>query len=399
MTTNILHAIDQADLALGTSGLAENNIFRRELRDARASVEGLLATKHDKTYTREEIEREISWVEKLSHRPINGYGGLKKIAEMLRHFTQSPRIEDRAAGDVEWPTHLDHDIEYLKSQSDNGKFKSIPSGLDAGYCYKLAEELESLRTALASATPSDTWRCYHCGEVLTTNEGAAEHFGTHERHNAACTIDITEYRAMEQRMERYNEEDSDLHRTMYGMQNQHQVALRRAEEEGYAKGLRDATPSAAVGEGAPVAWMEPELLERFRLQRECGPSYGECAGMHSKTYSVPLYTTPTKPGQDTVLLGELLAVLHRDGGHYQAEHGTAKAVKDAIDAFYAKPGNMVELSELERIADEWEESEGIDPSNSYGNAILECADGLRRFVTVRRSMLNATQGGKGEGDV
>ena len=30
------------------------------------------------------------------------------------------------------------------------------------------------------------------------------------------------------------------------------------------------------------------------------------------------------------MLGGLLAVIHRDGGHYQAEHGTEKAVADAM---------------------------------------------------------------------
>jgi hypothetical protein len=30
------------------------------------------------------------------------------------------------------------------------------------------------------------------------------------------------------------------------------------------------------------------------------------------------------------LLSDLLAVIHGDGGHYQAKHGTIKAVKDAI---------------------------------------------------------------------
>jgi hypothetical protein len=34
------------------------------------------------------------------------------------------------------------------------------------------------------------------------------------------------------------------------------------------------------------------------------------------------------------LLGELLAVIHRDGGHYQAEHGTPKAVEDAKKIIY-----------------------------------------------------------------
>jgi len=47
-------------------------------------------TTHSEKYTAEEIASEIAWVEKLSLRPINGYGGLKKIAEMLRHFTTPP---------------------------------------------------------------------------------------------------------------------------------------------------------------------------------------------------------------------------------------------------------------------------------------------------------------------
>ena len=34
-------------------------------------------------------------------------------------------------------------------------------------------------------------------------------------------------------------------------------------------------------------------------------------------------------------LGNLLAVLHGDGGHYEAEHGTDKAVADALTRFYS----------------------------------------------------------------
>lgn len=33
---------------------------------------------------------------------------------------------------------------------------------------------------------------------------------------------------------------------------------------------------------------------------------------------------------DSYWLGELLAVIHGDGGHYQSEHGTEKATEDAI---------------------------------------------------------------------
>jgi hypothetical protein len=35
------------------------------------------------------------------------------------------------------------------------------------------------------------------------------------------------------------------------------------------------------------------------------------------------------------LLGDMLAVIHGDGGHYQAKHGVAKAVADAIAKYYA----------------------------------------------------------------
>jgi len=33
-------------------------------------------------------------------------------------------------------------------------------------------------------------------------------------------------------------------------------------------------------------------------------------------------------------LGNLLAVLHGDGGHYEAEHGTDKSVADALEKYY-----------------------------------------------------------------
>jgi hypothetical protein len=35
------------------------------------------------------------------------------------------------------------------------------------------------------------------------------------------------------------------------------------------------------------------------------------------------------------LLGSILAIIHGDGGHYQAKHGDAKATEDAIAKYYA----------------------------------------------------------------
>lgn len=86
---------------------------------------------------------------------------------------------------------------------------------------------------------SGEWRCFHCDESFTDREAAALHFGTREHHQPACTIDIAEYRRAEAENQRYREEDSDLHREMYALRAQHQVELRRAEEAGYARGLKD----------------------------------------------------------------------------------------------------------------------------------------------------------------
>ncbi|MFM0608743.1 hypothetical protein PQR05_29855 [Paraburkholderia sediminicola] len=89
------------------------------------------------------------------------------------------------------------------------------------------------------------WRCFHCSEAFTDTESAALHFGKSERQNPICTVDAAEYRAMEQRMIRYNEEDSDMHRQIYGMQAKHATELRREEEKGYARGLADGQAVAA----------------------------------------------------------------------------------------------------------------------------------------------------------
>ena len=50
------------------------------------------------------------------------------------------------------------------------------------------------------------------------------------------------------------------------------------------------------------------------------------------------------------MLGELLAVLHADGGHYQYEHGTEKAVADAITKHYEL---VKQLAEHKADAAKW----------------------------------------------
>lgn len=84
------------------------------------------------------------------------------------------------------------------------------------------------------------WRCLHCDEIFTDQEAAILHFGTSERQNAACSINIAEYRAMEARMVSYNEEDAEIHHQLASLKTKHAQELRREEEIGYARGLVDA---------------------------------------------------------------------------------------------------------------------------------------------------------------
>ena len=98
--------------------------------------------------------------------------------------------------------------------------------------------------------PKDGWICFFCGEVCRTVQEARDHFGytgPDENEQAACILklDAGEKKIMHALREawdelaRYWQEDSDMDRKLSAIEADHQRALRRAEEEGYAKGLRD----------------------------------------------------------------------------------------------------------------------------------------------------------------
>ena len=61
---------------------------------------------------------------------------------------------------------------------------------------------------------------------------------------------------------------------------------------------------------------------------ECG-SYATNIDPEDKVCDVCFYKIP---------LQELLAVIHRDGGHYTADHGIKKASKDAYKILYKLMG-------------------------------------------------------------
>lgn len=83
-----------------------------------------------------------------------------------------------------------------------------------------------------------SWRCYHCDEVFYCPSAAAEHFGPSQKSRPLCQVSRTTIEELELQLRRYRNEDTDLHRQIANMEGKHQTEL-RAEESGYAKGLRD----------------------------------------------------------------------------------------------------------------------------------------------------------------
>jgi hypothetical protein len=98
------------------------------------------------------------------------------------------------------------------------------------------------------------WRCFHCGDTFTLAQKrhARRHFGGDESEQPVCLIRsagegalLTALRNAQDELTRYRAEDSDVLRSMWAMQSDHAAALRREEEAGYEKGLRDARAEAA----------------------------------------------------------------------------------------------------------------------------------------------------------
>lgn len=71
-------------------------------------------------------------------------------------------------------------------------------------------------------------------------------------------------------------------------------------------------------------------------------------------------------------LGSLLAVIHRDGGHYEAEHGTARAADDAITAVHVLRGSLEGYVEANRHM-KGELDDALEDARKYCEAQREIA--------------------------
>lgn len=110
-------------------------------------------------------------------------------------------------------------------------------------------------------SPVEGWNCFHCGEHFPPHglgiARAKEHFGDYAFATPACQIwgkQALTWRSGYRKLIRalrdaetdrnevrrqLGEDDTEKDRQIYRMQSDHAAALRQAEEDGYAKGLRD----------------------------------------------------------------------------------------------------------------------------------------------------------------
>ncbi|MBR0700156.1 hypothetical protein JQ599_09615 [Bradyrhizobium diazoefficiens] len=95
---------------------------------------------------------------------------------------------------------------------------------------------------------SREWRCFFCDEVLTTRDAAAEHFGTEvgcDYPTPACQIKaheghlVTYIRKLEEELGVWNTESHDLQKAVVSLEMSIDYKVRRAEEDGYARGVAD----------------------------------------------------------------------------------------------------------------------------------------------------------------
>ena len=129
------------------------------------------------------------------------------------------------------------------------------------------EQFEKLLQGFVDRGPVETagkqWRCFHCDEVFTTESAAMLHFGKSEHREAACTVDVARLRDMEDQLQSYRNEDTELYRQIYKLQSDHAIALRREEEKGYARGLADCRQVCTGKHGSQVPCVESSPEEPF----------------------------------------------------------------------------------------------------------------------------------------
>lgn len=166
-----------------------------------------------------------------------------------------------------------------ETRTDTRVFDSTSK--NAGLMVAVCEQIQRVLTPVTleqetNPTPEHGWTCFHCGDhfppTFAGQQAARHHFGDYPTEDPACRINARQFRAMEDLTRRYQSEDTGLHREIQRLQADHATALRREEEKGYARGLRDASPWLRDHINAMCGWAEL-LAEERQWTRENANSF------------------------------------------------------------------------------------------------------------------------------
>src|SRR5690242_348459 len=98
------------------------------------------------------------------------------------------------------------------------------------------------------AMPRKQWRWFFCDEVVRSGRAAAEHFGTEigcDYPTPACQVKAHEghlgahIRQLEAELATWNNESHQIQQSIPTLEGEVAEKLRRAEEDGYARGVAD----------------------------------------------------------------------------------------------------------------------------------------------------------------
>jgi|HubBroStandDraft_1064217.scaffolds.fasta_scaffold200742_1 hypothetical protein len=164
------------------------------------------------------------------------------------------------------------EVEAILAKADHygGMITSLKEGQRSTLANVIAASIEARDRALL-APDAEVWRCFHCGEVFTERSCAIEHFGASETAEPACQMDIAKYREMEELHARNLAEDTERDRVIYRLQAELTPKTREAEEQGYARGLRDARQELLAPDEAT---MSEAIISGCTAMRD--PETGRC---------------------------------------------------------------------------------------------------------------------------
>ena len=134
-----------------------------------------------------------------------------------------------------------------------------------------------------------------------------------------------------------------------------------------------------VGQMEQIATLKGEIADLQQAQ-ECSEEFAEKELERYKNAHEAAERELTKIQR---YLNDLLAIIHRDGGHYQAEHGYEKAVRDAINVISQQreqiatlkvdvEKQVIYISNLnDELADERERADDADKETYHLKAEIE----------------------------